>query len=70
MNKSIILYVIFFLLCSCSFDSRSNMWENKKKESLISKANKIDFNKEMNFNEFKKNVIMYGKFSDFQDINN
>ena len=70
MYKFIILLIPFVFLYSCSFDSRSDLWENKKKKSLLLKAKSIDFNKEMNFKQFKKNVIMYGKFSDFPDINN
>ena len=70
MNKLTILLTFLVFLCSCSFDSKSNLWENKKKKSLILKANAIDFNKKMDFNQFKKNVIMYGKFSEFPDIDN
>ena len=62
--------IIFFLLTHCSIDTKSGLWENKnyiKEEKNISE---INFDKETTFNEFKKNVILYGKKSKYPKIMN
>ena len=62
--------LIFFILTHCSIDTKSGLWENKnyiKEEKNISE---INFDKETTFNEFKKNVILYGKKSKYPKIMN
>ena len=61
--------LIFFILSHCSIDTKSGLWENK--DSIIDekKLIEIDFNKKLTFNEFKENVILYGKKSKFPILN-
>jgi len=60
---------MFFIFSHCSIDTKTGLWENK--DSIIDekKLIEIDLNKELTFNEFKENVILYGKKSKFPTIN-
>ena len=40
---SVILFLLF--LTNCSFDSKSTIWENKKKEKKITELNMDDLDK-------------------------
>ena len=60
---------MLFIFSHCSIDTKSGLWENK--DSIIDekKLIEIDFNKKLTFNEFKENVILYGKKSKFPILN-
>jgi len=60
---------MLFIFSHCSIDTKSGLWENKDSINDEKKLNKIDFNKKLTFNEFKENVILYGKKSKFPIIN-
>ena len=49
-------------------DTKSGLWENKNTIDNKKKSSEINFNKELTFDEFKKNVILYGKNSKFPII--
>jgi len=59
---------MFFIFSHCSIDTKTGLWENK--DSIIDekKLIEIDLNKELTFNEFKENVILYGKNSKYPII--
>ena len=69
MPKIIYLIIMLFIFSHCSIDTKSGLWENK--DSIIDekKLIEIDFNKKLTFNEFKENVILYGKKSKFPILN-
>ena len=69
MPKIIYLIIMLFIFSHCSIDTKTGLWENK--DSIIDekKLIEIDLNKELTFNEFKENVILYGKKSKFPTIN-
>ena len=60
---------MLFIFSHCSIDTKSGLWKNK--DSIIDekKLIEIDFNKKLTFNEFKENVILYGKKSKFPILN-
>jgi len=60
---------MLFIFSHCSIDTKSGLWENKDSINDKKKLNEIDFNKKLTFNEFKENVILYGKKSKFPIIN-
>ncbi len=60
---------MLFIFSHCSIDTKSGLWENKNTVDNKKKLSEINFNKELNFNEFKENVILYGKKSKFPNIN-
>ena len=69
MHKIYYMIIMLFIFSHCSIDTKSGLWENK--DSIIDekKLIEIDFNKKLTFNEFKENVILYGKKSKFPILN-
>ena len=56
------------MLSHCSVDTKSGLWENKNSEIDERKLSELNFNKELNFDDFKKNVVLYGKKSNYPNI--
>jgi len=69
MPKIIYLIIMLFIFSHCSIDTKSGLWENKDSINDEKKLIEIDFNKKLTFNEFKENVILYGKKSKFPILN-
>ena len=68
MVKFNFLILLIFILSHCSVDTKSGLWENKNTEKDERKLSKLNFNKELSFNDFKKNVVLYGKKSNYPNI--
>ena len=60
---------MLFIFSHCSIDTKSGLWENKNTVDNKKKLSEMNFNKELTFNEFKENVILYGKNSEYPIIN-
>ena len=60
---------MLFIFSHCSIDTKSELWKNKNSIIDEKKLIEIDFNKKLTFNEFKENVILYGKNSKFPILN-
>ena len=69
MIKKISVILFLLLLTSCSFDTSSGIWENKKEEKKITELNMDDLGKDLSMVEYKSIIIEYGKNSEFPDIN-
>ena len=61
----IILLMLF--LSHCSLNNSVSMW-NIEKDSNDNDISKLNFENETSFEEFKKNVIKYGKMSNFPKL--
>ena len=59
---------MLFIFSHCSIDTKSGLWENKNIMNNHNKLSEIDFNKKLTSIEFKENVILYGKKSEFPVI--
>ena len=68
MLKIYYMIIMLFIFSHCSIDTKSGLWENKKNLNYEKKLSEINFNKELTFNEFKVNVILYGKKKKFPII--
>ena len=68
MVKFNFLILLLFMLSHCSVDTKSGLWENKNSEIDERKLSELNFNKELNFDDFKKNVVLYGKKSNYPNI--
>tara|TARA_B100000287_G_scaffold231063_1_gene217616 strand:+ start:874 stop:1077 length:204 start_codon:yes stop_codon:yes gene_type:complete len=62
------LFIIFLLTISCSTDRKSGIWNQKINKMKLSQTNINDLNKKLQFNEYKKIIVNYGKYSDFPNI--
>ena len=66
MIKCIFIILLFFYLPQCSFKNTvSNLVLDNNKDN---NETKLMFESNMSFEEFKKNVIKYGKISDFPKL--
>ncbi len=59
---------MIFILSHCSIDTKSGLWENKNSEKDKRKISELNFNKELSFEDFKKNVVLYGKKNNYPNI--
>tara|TARA_B100000902_G_C26518638_1_gene532097 strand:+ start:197 stop:400 length:204 start_codon:yes stop_codon:yes gene_type:complete len=62
------LFIIFLLTINCSIDTKSGIWNQKTNKMKLSQTNINDLNKKLSFNEYKKIIVNYGKYSNFPDI--
>ena len=69
MHKIYYMIIVLFIFSHCSIDTKSGLWENKNTVDNKIKLSEMNFYKELTFNEFKENVILYGKMSKFPIIN-
>ena len=67
MFKYFFIILIFFSLSHCSLNHPVSMW-NIEKGSKDNDISELNFDNETSFDEFKKNVIKYGKISDFPKL--
>ena len=68
MAKFNYLIIIFFLFSHCSIDTKTGLWEDKNLINNDKKLTEINFNTELTFEDFKKNVILYGKKSKYPKL--
>ena len=62
------LIVIFVLFSGCSIDNKTGIWNNKLETSTNEQVSNFIFDEKLSFDEFKKNLILYGKKSDFPKL--
>ena len=67
MFKFIFIILLIFSLSHCSLNHPVSML-NIEKDSTDKDISKLNFENEISFEEFKKNVIKYGKISDFPKL--
>ena len=67
MFKYIFIILLIFSLSHCSLNHPVSMW-NIEDDNNHKDISKLNFENETSFEEFKKNVIQYGKISDFPKL--
>ena len=67
MFKYIFIILLIFSLSHCSLNHPVSMWTIEE-DSTNKGISKLNFENETSFEEFKKNVIKYGKISDFPKL--
>ena len=70
MFKKIILFIFLISLANCSVDTKTGIWENKNQSKITTKLSELKFDYDTNFNQFKENVIQYGKLGDYPKLDN
>ena len=67
MFKYIFIILLIFSLSHCSQNYPFSI-SNIDKDSADNTISKLNFEDETSFDEFKKNIIKYGKISDFPEL--
>ena len=67
MFKYIFVILLIFSLSHCSLNHPVSMW-NIEDDNTDKDISKLNFENETSFEEFKKNIIKYGKISDFPKL--
>ena len=67
--KKYLIILIFFTLFSCSFDNQTGLWNQKINEIQLSNVDLNDLDDDKSFEEYKIIIVIYGKHSDFPNIN-
>ena len=68
MLKVNYLIVLIFILSHCSIDTKSGLWENKISNDDKREITDINFDSELSFEDFNKNVVLYGKKSNYPNL--
>ena len=68
MVKFNYLIIILFLFSHCSIDTKTGLWEDKNLINNDKKLTEINFNTELTFEDFKKNVVSYGTKSKYPKL--
>ena len=68
MIKLLFHLLILLFLTNCSVGEKSGIFINKEKNKSAKKISDIEFNYDLSFDRFKKNVIEYGKLSDYPKL--
>ena len=68
MFKINCLVIMIFILSHCSIDTKSGLWENKNSMEVKKKMNEIIFDTKLSFDDFKKNVVLFSKKSNYPNL--
>tara|TARA_Y100000741_G_C18113129_1_gene501786 strand:- start:147 stop:365 length:219 start_codon:yes stop_codon:yes gene_type:complete len=62
-------FLIFFIfLNNCSIDTKTGLWKNKNIPKKNKKLANINFDSSLSYENFKNNIIEYGKLSNFPKL--
>ena len=62
------LIIISIFITNCSIDTKTGIWDNKKEISTDKELSSLSFSEDLAFDEFKNNIIIYGKKSEYPKI--
>ena len=68
MFKLLKLMIFLIFVNNCSIDTKTGIWENKKEISTDTELSSLSFDENLTFDEFKNNVIIYGKKSEYPKL--
>ena len=68
MLRLLNLIIILIFVTNCSIDTKTGMWDNKKEISTDTELSSLSFDENLTFDEFKSNVIIYGKKSEYPKL--
>ena len=60
--------IMIILLSHCSIDTKSGLWENKNSINDKREITQISFDSNLSFEDFDKNVVLYGKKSNYPNL--
>ena len=60
--------IILIFFTHCSIDTKTGIWENKKEIPTDTELSLLSFDENLTFEEFKNNVIIYGKKGEYPKL--
>ena len=61
-------FLILIFITSCSIDTKTGFWNNKNEISSNNELSSLNFNEDLTFDEYKNNIIIYGKKSEYPKL--
>ena len=68
MFRLLNVMIILIFVTNCSIDTKTGIWENKKEISTDTDLSSVSFDENLTFDEYKNNVIIYGKKSKYPKL--
>ena len=68
MLKIFKLFIILIFITGCSIDTKTGFWNNKNEISSNNELSSLNFNEDLTFDEYKNNIIIYGKKSEYPKL--
>ena len=68
MFRLLNVIIILIFVTNCSIDTKTGIWENKKEISTEKELSSLSFDEDLTFDEFKNNIIFYGKKSEYPKL--
>ncbi len=68
MFRLLNVIIILIFVTNCSIDTKTGIWENKKEISTEKELSSLSFDEDLTFDEFKNNIIFYGKKSKYPKL--
>ena len=68
MIRIYLLFILFLFITNCSIDTKTGIWENKNYLNNEKKISDLNFDHDLSFEEFKNNIILYGKLSKYPKL--
>ena len=68
MHKINYVIIMLFIFSHCSIDTKSGFWIDKQNQNNKIKLSVSDFDKKLTFQEFKENVVLFGKKSKYPNL--
>mgnify|MGYP001464122728 CR=1 FL=1 len=62
------LIIILIFITNCSIDTKTGIWDNTKEISTNKELSSLSFDEDITFDEFKNNIIIYGKKSEYPKL--
>ncbi len=68
MIRIYLFFLLFLFITNCSIDTKTGIWENKNYLNNEKKISDLNFDHDLSFEEFKNNIILYGKLSKYPKL--
>tara|TARA_B100000575_G_scaffold102834_1_gene81957 strand:+ start:98 stop:310 length:213 start_codon:yes stop_codon:yes gene_type:complete len=68
MLKIINLFIILIFITSCSIDTKTGFWNIKNEISSNKELSSLNLDEDLTFDEFKNNIIIYGRKSEYPKL--
>ena len=62
------LIIILIFITNCSIDTKTGIWDNTKEISTNKELSSLSFDENLTIDEFKNNIIIYGKKSEYPKL--